>query len=278
MERLNISIEPAVAEMISEYTMEGRKAASLLADCYGVALQRCDHKANEQKTVKITRADLEEIIQSSRRVPFATTQADNGAEVGKILGLGVRGFLGSILEIEAIAFPAKAKGRGTLRFNEPQAPWPGLSFNAASVVRQLTCKEISDYDLHVNVIGGGNLDGPSAGLAMALALISALEGIPIRQDVAVTGEISLQGRVKPVGGIQEKIYGAMQARVRRVLVPMDNEREIPKDLEGIEVVPVERAQDAWSLVFVLDESPMASHDDDKISPLSHRASIQRLSS
>ena len=107
-------------------------------------------------------------------------------------------------------------------------------------------------------------------------MISALEGIPIRQDVAVTGEISLQGRVKPVGGIQEKIYGAMQARVRRVLVPMDNE-EIPKDL-GIEVVPVERAQDAWSLVFVLDESPMSSHDDDKISPLSHRASIQRLSS
>ena len=168
VERLNVSIEPAVAEMISEYTIEGRKAASLLADCYGVALQRCDHKANEQKTVKITRADLEEIIQSSRLVPFATTQADNGAEVGKILGLGVRGFLGSILEIEAIAFPAKAKGRGTLRFNETAGSMAKDSvFNAASVVRQLTGKEISDYDLHVNVIGGGNLDGPSAGLAMA---------------------------------------------------------------------------------------------------------------
>ena len=127
-------------------------------------------------------------------------------------------------------------------------------FNAASVVRLVTGKEISDYDLHVNVVGGGRIDGPSAGLAVALALISAIENIPLRQDVAVTGEISLQGRVRPVGGIQEKIYGAKQARGKRVLVPVENQREVPKELRDIEVIPVFSVQDALALVSGLEEA------------------------
>ena len=127
-------------------------------------------------------------------------------------------------------------------------------FNAASVVRLLTGKEISDYDLHVNVVGGGKIDGPSAGLAVALALISAIENIPMRQDVAVTGEVSLQGKVKPVGGIQEKIYGAKQAQVKRVLVPLENEREVPKGLTDIEVIPVSCVQDALALVSTSKEA------------------------
>ena len=278
-QRLGAELEPGVAEIISEYTIEGRKATGLLADCYGVALQRSGNLTEAEIPVIITQADLEDVIQSSRLVPYVTVHAKEGVEVGKILGLGVSGFLGSVLEIEAIAFSAKTKGKGTLRFNETAGSMAKDSvFNAASVVRQLTGKEIGDYDLHVNVVGGGNLDGPSAGLAMVLALVSAMEGIPLRQDVAVTGEISLQGKVKPVGGIPEKIYGAIQAQVKRVLVPMENKREIPKDIEGIEIIPVNRVQDAWDLVFAPEELPASSRLDEPLSPLVRKPGVHRLTS
>ncbi|NMB12361.1 MAG: ATP-dependent protease, Lon family [Firmicutes bacterium] len=276
--RLGVSLEPEVAGMISEYTIEGRKATSLVADCYGVALQRSGNGTQAKVPVLITRVDLEDVIQSSRLVPYVTVKANQGAEVGKILGLGVSGFLGSVLEIEAIAFPAKGKGRGTLRFNETAGSMAKDSvFNAASVVRQLTGKEIADYDLHLNVVGGANLDGPSAGLAMVLALISAVEDIPLRQDVAVTGEISLQGKVKPVGGIQEKIYGAVQAEVKRVLVPMENAREIPKGIDDMEIIPVERVQEAWDLVFVPTES-IQTRVEEQFLPSIRKQGVRRLTS
>ena len=76
--------------------------------------------------------------------------------------------------------------------------------------------------MHVNVVGGGNIEGPSAGAAILLAMLSAAKNIKIMQDVAVTGEISIQGKVKEVGGIFEKIYGAKQAGIRKVLIPKGN--------------------------------------------------------
>ena len=277
-ERLDVQVEPSVVDVVSEYTIEGRKAINLLADCYGIALQRYGSGENGEGTVAITRDDLEEVIQSSRLIPFVTAQVGKGAEIGKILGLGVRGFLGSILEIEAVAFPAKTKDKGTIRFNETAGSMAKDSvFNAASVVRQITGKEISNYDVHINVIGGGNIDGPSAGLAMVLALVSAVERIPIRQDIAVTGEISLQGKIRPVGGIQEKIYGARQARVQRVLVPKENEREIPKDIDGIEVIAVEAVWDAWELAFAPEELVAATRYEDEPPYLSRKQNNHRIS-
>ncbi len=80
-------------------------------------------------------------------------------------------------------------------------------FNAASVIKRLTDKDINDYDIHVNVIGGGKIDGPSAGAAITICIMSALLEKPIRQDLAITGEISLRGKIKPVGGIFEKYTG-----------------------------------------------------------------------
>ena len=126
-----------------------------------------------------------------------------------------------------------------LRFNDTAGSQAKDSvFNAASVVRRIIGEELEDYDLHVNVIGGGNIDGPSAGAAVTLALISVLAGIPVRQDVAITGEISIQGKIKPVGGIVEKIYGAKQVGMKKVFIPAENEKDVPVGLKGIEVVPV----------------------------------------
>ena len=99
-------------------------------------------------------------------------------------------------------------------------------FNASSNVRSLIGIDPLDYDLHVNVVGGGNIDGPSAGLAIFLALYSALTRTRLPQDVAMTGELSISGKVRPVGGIIEKVYAARQAGMRLVLIPKENEREV----------------------------------------------------
>ncbi|HHW13843.1 MAG TPA: ATP-dependent protease, Lon family, partial [Firmicutes bacterium] len=204
--------------------------------------------------VIVTCQDIREVYQASRLTPNTLVKARDTAEVGKIFGLGVSGFLGSVIELEAVAFPARQPGKGTLRFNETAGSMAKDSvFNAASVFRRLTGKELSDYDVHVNVVGGGRIDGPSAGTAVLLAVYSAVEGRPLRQDVAVTGELSIQGRVRAVGGVYEKIYGAKQAGVRKVLIPEENRQEVPPNLRGIEVVPVSTVDEA--LGHVLAEPP-----------------------
>ncbi len=88
-------------------------------------------------------------------------------------------------------------------------------FNAASVFRNLTGEDLGNYDVHVNIVGGGDIEGPSAGTAILLAILSAVRDVPIYQDIAVTGELSIQGKVREVGGIFEKIYGAKQAGIRK---------------------------------------------------------------
>ena len=123
-------------------------------------------------------------------------------------------------------------------------------FNAASVVRLLTGLDINDYDLHVNIVGGGRIDGPSAGVAITLAVISCLLQRPIRQDIAVTGEVSIQGKVKEVGGIFEKIYGAKQAGVKEVFIPMENKEEIPPLLDGIRVRTAATVKELMDHVFI----------------------------
>lgn len=257
--RLHVAIGDGVAELISEYTVEGRKAINILADAYSLALEKSgaadavdigELTAGKGPRISIEKADIYEVAQVSRLYPFVTKKASDQALQGHIFGLGVAGFLGSVIEIEAVAFPAHEKGKGTVRFNETAGSMAKDSvFNAASVLRRLTGRDIHDYDVHINVIGGGNIDGPSAGTAILAVLTSAVTGRRIRQDVAVTGEISLQGRVRPVGGVFEKAYGARQAGIRTLVIPKENEKDIPKEHLGLDIHAVETAEEAFSLIF-----------------------------
>lgn len=272
-QKLGVTLGPEVAEIISQYTIEGRKAINILADAYGIVLYRASLGADADATlpeavlnreqprigeqgkhnsgrVLITKEDIFQVVQTSRISPYVQVKAKNGWEVGRIFGLGVSGFLGSVIEIEAAAFPARKPGQGTIRFNDTAGSMAKDSvFNAAAVIRGLSGEDINNYDIHVNVVGGGQIDGPSAGMAILLAIMSAVQKRPIRQDVAITGEISIQGKVKPVGGIVEKIYGAKQAGMRLALVPQDNARDIPRDLQDIQVIPVGSVEEVLPLVF-----------------------------
>ncbi len=250
--KLQTGLEDGVAELISQYTIEGRKAINILADAYSLMLNRLgvDELPQDGQELTIEKRDVYQVAQVSRLSPYVTKKASHNAEVGHIFGLGVAGFLGSVIEIEAVAFPAKEAGKGTVRFNETAGSMAKDSvFNAASVMRSVTGKDMHDYDIHINVIGGGNIDGPSAGTAILAAIVSAVTGCPIRQDTAVTGEISLQGRVRPVGGVFEKAYGASQAGITRLIIPKENDKDIPKSHLGLEIHPVETAREAFKYIF-----------------------------
>lgn len=276
VQRLNAQLADGAAALISEYTIEGRKAINILADAYSLALERYEQdtapdlpdeakekdntasKNEEQKTklpmVLITKEDIYKVAQVSRLSPYVTKKASDKCQIGHVFGLGVAGYLGSVIEIEAIAFPAHEKGKGTVRFNETAGSMAKDSvFNAASVVRKLTGQDIHDYDLHINVIGGGNIDGPSAGTAILTAIISAITDKAIRQDTAITGEISLQGKVRPVGGVFEKAYGARQAGISRLIIPQENAKDIPAHHLGLEIYPVDTAQEALELLMEKEE-------------------------
>ena len=245
--KLGVRMEKGCAEIISQYTIEGRKAVNILADAYNIAIASQDCAPDK---VYISCNDIYTVIQNNRLAPCVRNTGKSGARVGRVLALGVAGYVGSILEIEAIAFTAIRKGEGTIRINDTAGSMTKDSvFNAAAVIRKISGEMVNDYDVHVNCIGGGRVDGPSAGVAILAALVSAIKQKPVRQDIAVTGEISIQGEVKPVGGIIEKIYGAKQNDMSAVIIPASNLKEVPSDLSGIKVYGVERAEEALEILF-----------------------------
>ncbi len=241
--RLGARTAKSVPALIATYTNEGRKAVQILADAYGHALYR--RGAPRAKGGLVRDEDVISVVQAGRIVRSAPPRARKRKEVGRVHGLGVLQYVGSIIEIEAAAFPAREARKGGVRFNDTAGSMSRDSvFNAASVVRAMSGLDPSDFDLHVNVIGGGNIDGPSAGLAFFLALYSALTGTPLPQDVAVTGEVSLAGRVRAVGGIVEKLYAARAAAMRAIVLPAENAREIEAAPSGITVVAVNTVAEA----------------------------------
>lgn len=259
-ERLGVDLEEDVAGIIAEYTIEGRKAIGVLADAYGLALyKRGDVPGPDEPRLRLTGADVMEVIQTGRLSPNVYRKASSTAEIGRIFGLGVLGYLGSVLEIEAMAFPARESGKGTIRINDTAGSMTKDSvFNAASVVRKATGEDLSNWDIHVNIVGGGLIDGPSAGVAIYLAMISAIQGKSIRQDVAITGEVSIRGRVKAIGGVYEKIYGAKQAGMTRVVLPEENRKDVSQEVQGIEVAFAATIEDAMRLVFAEDGEAVQS--------------------
>ncbi|HEX3370563.1 MAG TPA: Lon family ATP-dependent protease [Candidatus Cybelea sp.] len=251
--RLGAKAARGVAQLIASFTIEGRKAVQIVADAYGQALFRLypsKQRVETPRNPSITEEDVRAVARASRLVRQTLVKGRATREIGKAFGLGVLHHLGSIIEIEAVAFAASQPGKGTIRFNDTAGSMAKDSvFNATSVLRAVTGFDVADFDLHINVVGGGNIDGPSAGLAFFLALYSAVTKTPIPQDVAMTGELTIQGKIRGVGGIPEKIYAARQAGMRRVLVPKENLRETDAALGGLEIVP------ATSVAQVLRDLP-----------------------
>ncbi len=249
--KLGVTLQAAAAALICRYTSEGRQAVNILADAYGLALYSGGEK-QEEVSVVIDEEIVKEVIQNNRLIPLKPPGEEKAPHlVGKVYGLAAAAFRGSVLEIEALAFSATQPGKGKVRFNEAAGKMARDSvFNATSVLQNITGLEVSDYDLHFNVVGGGSVDGPSAGAALFLALYSAIRQIPLRQDIAVSGELSLQGKVKPVGGLTEKLYGARVAGIKNVILPQGNSGELPASLAEVDVCYVDNIQELLEKALV----------------------------
>jgi ATP-dependent Lon protease len=243
--KLGLDVEPTAAQMISQYTLEGRRAVTLVVDAYSTA-----YLAQGEKPQVLDQAVMQRVISRSRLSPVKPV-ITRDAEPGRVFGLAVVGYHGLVIEIEAAVFPARETGRGRWYFNETAGSMAKDSvFNAQACLRRVTGRDLSQYDFHVNVVGGGNIDGPSAGVAIFAAAYSAFTKTAMRMDTALTGELALSGRVKPVGGIPEKIFGAGQAGFQRVLVPADNGTDLPATAQAPEIVLVHTVTDVLREVLL----------------------------
>lgn len=233
-------------EVVKKYATNGREAVNIIQLAAGVALT--------EGRQEIRQADIEWVVNSSQISPRPEKKVPAEPQVGFVNGLAVYGpNLGTLLEIEVSAIPVTTKGEakititgvvdeeemgGGSRTLRRKSMARGSVENVLTVLKRLAF-DTDYYDLHINFPGGIPIDGPSAGVAMAVAIASAISGIPVSNQIAMTGEISIHGKVKPVGGVVAKVEAAFQAGATKVFIPRENWQQLFADLPEVEVVPVD---------------------------------------
>jgi ATP-dependent Lon protease len=226
---------------------------------------------SKKKSIKITAKNLEDYLGVPR---FRYGEAELEDLVGVVTGLAWTEVGGELLTIEGVLMPGK--GRMTVTGNLRDVMKESISA-AASYVRSraidfgIEPPLFDKKDIHVHVPEGATpKDGPSAGVAMVTAIVSTLTGIPVRRDVAMTGEITLRGRVLPIGGLKEKLLAALRGGIKKVLIPEDNAKDladIPNNVKsGMEIVPVARMDDVIRHALVRRPEPI-EWDESKAAPV-----------
>jgi Lon-like ATP-dependent protease len=241
--KVKMDISDSGLQILSNYAPNGREAVNMVQIAAGLAIQ--------EEREYIRDEDIEWIIQSSQLSPRFQKKIGEQPKVGLVNGLAVTGpNTGTLLEIEVTVIPAKDKGSINITgiVEEESIGGQGKSIrrksmakgsieNVLTVLRTMGVPA-DQYDIHVNFPGGIPIDGPSAGVSMATGIYSAIYKIPVDHSVAMTGEISIHGNVKPVGGVFAKVKAAKLAGAKTVFIPADNMQSILKDIEGITIVPV----------------------------------------
>ncbi|GLV13816.1 ATP-dependent protease LonB [Alicyclobacillus hesperidum] len=260
--KLGMPLGEGVAEAITEYATNGRDAVNLVQVAGSVAMM--------EGRAEISIEDIEWVVQFSHLSPRPEKKIADKPQIGVVNGLAVYGpQSGILLEIEVTAAPA-ANGDGRLtitglveeetiggreRSMKRKSMAKSSLENVLTTLHRLYGIRVEDYHIHVNFPGGMPVDGPSAGVAMAVAVYSAVRKQPVLNTIAMTGELSILGSVRPVGGVPAKVLAAVEAGAKIVLVPKANWQETFRQIEDIQVVPVERLEDVLklSLVGALEE-------------------------
>jgi ATP-dependent Lon protease len=216
---------------------------------------------SDKTSIAIDDAAIEEFLGSP---PFRHGEIDSDAQVGVVTGLAWTSVGGELLTIEGVATPGK--GRMTVTGNLKDVMKESISAANAYVRSRaidfgVKPPKFDSRDIHVHVPEGATpKDGPSAGIAMATAIVSIMSGIPVRHDVAMTGEITLRGRILPIGGLKEKLLAALRGGIKTVLIPEENIRdlkEIPDSVkEGMEIIPVARMDEVIKHALVRQPEPI----------------------
>ena len=239
--RAGFDMDKDTAALLGRFSHCGRDAINMVQMAGGLA------QMEKRKT--ISKKDLEWVIESGHYSPRPETIAANENRIGCVHGLAVQGaHQGTVMEIEAVVEEGSGQVFVTGIVEEEELGGAGHVMRRKSTAHAssrnvlVLLKEMGlwqqDKDVHINFPGGVPVDGPSAGVAMTVAAVSAIRGIPVDGSAAVTGEVSVQGKVLPVGGVPQKVEAAGKAGLQRVFVPRANYMD-RFELAGIRVIPVD---------------------------------------
>ncbi|NLC77582.1 MAG: ATP-dependent protease LonB [Clostridia bacterium] len=244
--KIDYEMGEEAVEVVSKYATNGREAVNIVQIAAGLA--------QTEGRKKITKEDVEWVVNSGHYSPRPDKKIPPTPQVGLVNGLAVYGpNMGMLMELEVSVLPvAKGQGRvvvtGVVEEEEfgagdgkkirRKSMAKGSVENVLTILRRNLDVDPRDYDIHVNFPGGVPVDGPSAGVTIATAIYSAIKGLPVDNRVAMTGEVSIRGEVKPVGGVVAKVEAARQAGAKKVFIPKDNWQDLFDNLHDIKVIPV----------------------------------------
>lgn len=253
-EQLSIT-DKAMAKIISGYTREAgvRNLERKLGEICRKAARPLYE--GEKEKIKVTEQNLEKFLGKEK---YSFDKKNDTDEVGIVRGLAWTSVGGDTLEIEVNIMPGKGEFQLTGQLGDvmKESAQAGISYiRSVSEEYHIPKKFFQENDIHIHIPEGAvPKDGPSAGITMATAMLSAITKTPIRADVAMTGEITLRGRVLPIGGLKEKTLAAKNAGIKTICVPKKNEKDIdeisPEIKKGLEIVFVEQMKDVLDVAFV----------------------------
>lgn len=257
--KLNLTLDEDGIERVSRYARNGREAVNLMQIAAGLAIT--------EKRDRITAADMEWVVHASRLTPRPERKIPLYPAVGVVNGLAVYGpNTGALLEIEVTAVKGKIEKEGSVTITgiveeesigNQSKSIRRKSLAKSSVENVMTVLKsmgipVDAYQLHINFPGGVPVDGPSAGVAIATGIYSAIKGSPVSNKIAMTGEISIHGFVKPVGGVFAKVTAARDAGAEIALIPKENDEEMLQVIKGIKVVPVAHLSEVFDAAFMAE--------------------------
>ncbi len=256
-DRVKAKITEGALEVVSKYATNGREAVNIIQLAAGVA--------QNEGHINIDEDIIEWVITTGQYAPRPEKKIPPLPQIGVVNGLAVYGAnLGMLLEIEVTAYPAGDK-KGELHVTgiveEEESSSLGKKIrrksmarssleNVLTVLRRELKIEPRSFEIHVNFPGGIPLDGPSAGVAMAAAVYSAIKKLKVDNTVALTGELSIRGRVKPVGGVTAKIEAAIQAGCKKIYIPKENwQSRYNNYLEEVDIIGVETIHEVLQAIL-----------------------------
>lgn len=264
--KIGFKPDEQAVEVVKRYATNGREAVNVVQLAAGLAMS--------EDRDNIYAGDVEWVVNSSQIPPRPDRKVPSHPQIGFVNGLAVYGpNMGTLLEIEVSAISADAgKGSYTItgvvdeeelgggsRTLRRKSMAKGSVENVLTVLRRIGLKP-ENYDLHINFPGGTPIDGPSAGIAMATAIASAITGEPVDHKLAMTGEVGIHGNVKPVGGVLAKVEAAFQAGAQTVIIPKENWQVIFNDLQGVKVIAAEHIEEVLRLALPIRGEMLSAPD------------------
>jgi ATP-dependent Lon protease len=260
--------DSALLELVRRYTREAG-VRNLEREISNIARKTVKELlTTKKKRIVVTGANVSEFLGVPK---FRYGEIESEDQVGLVTGLAWTEVGGELLTIEGVMMPGK--GRMTVTGNLKDVMKESISA-AASYVRSravdfgIEPPLFDRRDIHVHVPEGATpKDGPSAGVGMATVIVSMLTGIPVRHDIAMTGEVTLRGRVLPIGGLKEKLLAALRGGIKKVLIPEDNAKDLPEIpasvRNGLEIVPVSRMEEVLKHALIRQPRPIVWEEDVK---------------